>query len=625
MGACCGSGKKIYINHKGATRQLKESTDMSTILSEVKSFYPELNDSNFYLTINGVKLASENQLAQALRKKSTLTLAVVVKEEVKISSTMSIYPLSQTTCSFSLDSNKFTALLLTPKYVLVPKIAISNNNDLEKVKIQLYDYKKTLSLKEGTYIDLKKIPFVILELNITRDIKSELKKRSFCALDISDQNYPGDKCIALFFSQQKPTLSEERIEILAVNKNVFSISKTLPFSSLGGGVCGTSGKLKGIIAGAESGKCLAISITSIIDALQAISQDESTVEYKLWKSVMKIYELTFPPPITPNEQIYVKKDSIEEIEADEIIFEVKREGIYNKQMKEGSEEQASNLEVEVNIPMHPAIQVEEEEEEEEPALQIPYKEITAYINPLTSQMITYHPNEYSVTYHDLKADLYNDFTIVPSEQGLYIISEDKAWLWETNKLTPLNELQVVHKKHAAAIYKNMLIVISGKNTSKVEGFNLISKTNWMFLEDLNKPRESAVALSMEDGLYLYGGIKHEKTCNSVLRYNFRWEKIGWKLPERLSQFGVLKADSGIIVFGGYTADGAENTMAWEVENGESREIGEPPVRGSFYGHHAGRFGALYVTSTINGRLLSFNAKNKKFYLLSIGNNEGFAI
>lgn len=98
------------------------------------------------------------------------------------------------------------------------------------------------------------------------------------------------------------------------------------------------------------------------------------------------------------------------------------------------------------------------------------------------------------------------------------------------------------------------------------------------------------------------------------------------MPEKIIDFGLFKVDQNIIIFGGFNSENMENKKAWEISyQGETQLIAETPVKGSFSSHQAGKFGASYIISTRNGSLLTYNSKNKRFYLVSIGNNEGFTV
>lgn len=198
-------------------------------------------------------------------------------------------------------------------------------------------------------------------------------------------------------------------------------------------------------------------------------------------------------------------------QSDEIYIEKNTQVIQQEEAVEESEE-VTHQEIEIQL------------YKPEPKDMILYNEIAYYINPVANQLITYHSEDYEVKHHDLDLDLGKSFSITAANFGLFIVSVYNVWLWENGDIMNIKELSASHINHSAVIHNNMLVIISGKNTRKVEGLNL-SNLTWENLEVINKPREFSNAISMDDGLYLFGGYKSGKICKSVLRYNSKWEKI----------------------------------------------------------------------------------------------------
>lgn len=278
MGACCGNGSKVSVNYKGVSKQLKQSTDLKTLISEVKYIFPDISHE-FYLMLDGIKLVSDKQLIQASKKKSSIILSVVVKEPVKIPTTSPIFPLSQTLCLLTIGESKFSCLLLTPNYVLIPKEALLNERDLgnASLEIKIPDMTRTFKFKIDVNIDLgRRVYLMIGEIIIDKQTKKDLKSRAIFRLDLDQLPKVDDKLHALFYSASKPQLTEDRVEIFDVNQDRFSVTKCFPFGSQGGGLCDDKGKLKGVLIGVDKGRSVAIGIYYIISALQELALENDS-------------------------------------------------------------------------------------------------------------------------------------------------------------------------------------------------------------------------------------------------------------------------------------------------------------------------------------------------------------
>ncbi|CAG9310405.1 unnamed protein product [Blepharisma stoltei] len=616
MGACCGKQTMIIVNFKGQTAQITNITSLEMIIQKCKTMFKEAGKGSYFLFLNTKKLTSDNELVQACRSSSKVTLNFVKEEVLTITSSDPLFSLSQNVCRIIRGDIYFSSILLTPEYVLVSKIVCPDKSVIPSLQVVIPGIKNPQKFNEKIYAAIVD-EAVILKLELEANDAEALRKRS--RIRLNEDDIGKNEEINVLFIGKEGVIDKNKTNAIPFDQFHFQLPIAMNKEAQGGLVCGKKGIMKGVILENQGGKGTCLSCKAISDVLQKLAREGKSREKKVSKELCNYFNIQFEEEEQEQEEVEVEVEppkgvvTVRVEEREEI-----NEGFDDLQMvsnkKKNTQEAEDGKEENPQLEFNLDLQVPQHEE-------LIYSEVGFYINPLSNQLVGYHPKECSVTHHEVTIGLKKDYSLTQTSIGLIIVSSNKAWLWDTYAFSPISDLKVSHKHHTACIHNGSLVVISGKDTVEVEALNLRS-LSWRSLEPLEKPREYAASFSVGNDLYVVGGIKSGKTCRSVIRLNRRWEKLTFKLPQRLSSLGAIGFEDSFIIFGGLNEEGEENPNAWKIiYEGSIKELGQTPVKGTFWGHQPGKFDNEYTYCTRNARILSYDSRRKKFYLVSIGNND----
>lgn len=230
------------------------------------------------------------------------------------------------------------------------------------------------------------------------------------------------------------------------------------------------------------------------------------------------------------------------------------------------------------------------------------------------KIITYHPNDYSVTFYKFEKDL-EKYSITQTPIG-FIIHQDQTVLnFTTSSIKTLPNSQSFYRLHSGLLHQSLYIALGGSLTCNVEALDLYA-LKWTNLPSLPCIIESPTSCSVAKSIYLIGGIVNGNAVDTVWKLGIDWECLTWKLPWSTSKAGVFTIGKEIIIFGGVQNDKDKFVV---IDNEKEIASGYIGTHATFQGLQCGRVNFDIVICSNQGVFFKYDNVQKRFYIVSIGN------
>ena len=205
------------------------------------------------------------------------------------------------------------------------------------------------------------------------------------------------------------------------------------------------------------------------------------------------------------------------------------------------------------------------------------------------------------------------------------ISSRKCWVWTSEGLRELLQLEYPHAKHCSIYLANAVFVISGDSTDRMESID-VGKIATSEAPKLPKKRFHAAVCNVgQSAFFLAGGYvgPQAKPSRSLLEFRVStqsWLKVSFSLSTPMAGLAIhFIHPKSLIVLGGKNSQGAASAEAYiiDVQSGLRVASLYLPEPATFTRTHPVRDEDSFLTFSDQTHQFEFDIKRQRFYLLAV--------
>ena len=605
MGACCGTQKEVNVNFQGKRARLREFSDLRGAKRQILKNFPELANQEFEVSVGGKKLSTSEELRRIYHRRNKLNIDILVEDPLTARSQSKVLG-EEYLCVVGnqTQSSGTTGMFISKDCIITSRQAVPVHQS-QGYFAMVFDSNERLKVSENCLeLGPELGDLVIWQVETPKDFKVP-------KLCLEAPTSEGNCFVVYYNSSSKITHKDVRTSgVYNGNFRVFDLEGS---DWKGGIMINNEGLIQGFLVSEKYGMASAVSSEKLIEELK-----ELVGSSEIASEVLKAHGIPYDMPLVIEEEINptAQKNKYEAFEEDlEEEIEIQLDPRKHLVEEFESEDSMSIIINDVQPDHHRFDDVSQKLYEKSV---VNFEEIGFYFNTYSSDFVSYHPDDYSVS--KLKFEkLSKNYSACSSQWGVIVVDGKSSWIIDSDGPKELPDTKSSHVKACMVVSHNTAFVISGKNNTEVEGLNLRT-LEWFSHSELTKSRVYASAVHYQNKLYLLGG-KTSHISRSVWEYSDEWKKLGFKLSASIYKLGVIALDQSMVVFGGYTAPKIPNKKIWEISF-EGEEVNEQqcPIQGSFWGLGYGRCKQDFIQFTRSGKILTYKSSMHKALYTAIGNN-----